>query len=182
MKIAVGEKVAGKFQYNRFAALMNNPEYYQKALNATQGANGMMDQMNDYYIEGIEGRLNTLQAAGEQVMSTLFDQDNIEPIIGAATDLLNIINGIIDSVGGGLPIFTALSALMTKIFSAQIGEQAARIATNISTMVQGGQNTKQMNSILSQLEAKGMGNTQTFDYAKESSNLMAGVSGNTQQE
>ena len=63
-KIAVGEKVAGKFQYNRFAALMNNPDYYKKAYDATQDSSGMMDQMNDTYVQGIQGRLNTLQAAG----------------------------------------------------------------------------------------------------------------------
>lgn len=154
MKIAVGEKVAGKFQYNRFAALMNNPEYYQKALNATQNASGMMDQMNEYYMEGIEGRLNTLQAAGEQVMSTLFDQDNIEPIIGAATDFLNVINKIIDTVGGGLPVFTALSSILLRTFNAQIGEQIARITTNIQASMQASANTKFMDSTLGQLEAR----------------------------
>jgi TP901 family phage tail tape measure protein len=183
MKVAVGEKVAGKFQYNRFAALMNNPEYYQKAYNATQGASGMMDQMNEYYTQGIEGRLNTLQAAGEQVMSTLFDQDNIEPVIKAATDFLNIINTIIDTVGGGVPVFTALSAVILKTFSAQIGEQAARIATNISTMIQGSQNVKQMQTTLTGLQASGITtNTDTYKYAKNSVSSMVGLSSNTQQE
>ena len=152
MKIAVGEKVAGKFQYNRFAALMNNPEYYQKALGATQNANGMMDQMNDYYVESIEGRLNTLQTAGEQIISTLFDQDNIEPVIGAATDFLNVINKIIDSVGGGLPVFTALSGILLRTFNAQIGEQAARIATNIQASMQISRNANFVEPVLGQIQ------------------------------
>ena len=146
MKIAVGEKVAGKFQYNRFAALMNNPEYYQKALGATQNADGMMDQMNEIYTESIEGRLNTLQTAGEQIISTLFNQDNIEPVIGAATDFLNVINKIIDTVGGGLPVFTALSSILLRTFNAQIGEQVARIATNIQTSMQAAKNVQQVDA------------------------------------
>jgi hypothetical protein len=183
MKQAVGQKVAGKFQYNRFVALMDNPEYYQKAYNATQGASGMMDQMNEYYIEGIEGRLNTLQTAGEQIISTLFDQDNIEPVIEAATDFLNIINTIIDTVGGGMPVFTALSAVILKMFSAQISEQTARIATNINTMMQGGQNVKQMQTTLTGLQASGIAtDTDTYKYAKNSVGSMVGLSSNTQQE
>ena len=183
MKVAVGEKVAGKFQYNRFAALMNNPEYYQKALGATQGAEGMMDQMNDIYMEGIEGRMKTLQAAGEQVMSTLFNQDDIEPIIGAATDFLNTINSIFDSIGGGIPVLTALSSVLLRTFNAQIGEQVARIATNISTMMQGSQNVKQMQITLTGLQASGMAvDTDTYKYAKNSVGSMVGLSSNTQQE
>ena len=101
MKIAVGEKVAGKFQYNRFAALMNNPDYYQKAFSATgAGSEGMMDQMQEIYAQSIEGRLNTLQAAGEQGMSTLFDQDSIEPVLEDLTHIVNAFNDLVDAAGG----------------------------------------------------------------------------------
>ena len=144
MKIAVGEKVAGKFQYNRFAALMNNPEYYQKSYSATQGATGMMDQMNDIRMEGIEGRLKTLQAAGEQIMSTLFNQDDIEPVISQVTELANGLNTVIDTVGGGIPVFTALSAILLKAFSPQIASQITQIATNMMTMAQASSNMKNM--------------------------------------
>ena len=155
MKIAVGEKVAGKFQYNRFAALMNNPEYYEKALAATgAGSQGMMDQMNEYYVESIEGRLNILRSAGEQIMSSLFDQDNIEPIIGAATDFLNIINNIIETLGGGLPVFEALSAIILRTFSSQIGEQVARITTNIQTSMQASTNAGLMDETLGRIQEK----------------------------
>lgn len=183
MKIAVGEKVAGKFQYNRFAALMNNPKYYQKSLNATQGATGMMDQMNDIYMEGIEGRMKTLQAAGEQVMSTLFNQDDIEPIIGAATDFLNIINSIFDSIGGGIPVLTALSSVLLRTFSAQIGEQTARIATNIKAISQGNQNSQLISASLTKVKDMAPeGSTQAYDFASRTAGTVKGLSDNTQQQ
>ena len=144
MKIAVGEKVAGKFQYNRFVALMNNPEYYQKAYDATQSANGMMDQMNDVYIESIEGRLNTLQAAGEQVMSTLFNQDAIEPVIGQVTELLNGFNDLVDAAGGLGGVLQALGAIMLRTFSTQIAGTISNIATAISTIVANNRNANQL--------------------------------------
>ena len=130
-KVAVGEKVAGKFQYNRFAALMNNQEYYDKALGAMQNADGMMDAMQEEYASSIEGRMKTLKAAGEQVISTLFDQDKVEPVLEDVTELVNGLNELIEVAGGAQPVFSGLSAIMLKAFSPQIGEQIDKIATNI---------------------------------------------------
>ena len=176
MKVAVGEKVAGKFQYNRFAALMNNPEYYQKSLNATQGATGMMDQMNDIYIESIEGRLNTLQAAGEQVMSTLFDQDNIAPVIENVTNLVNGLNTVIEVAGGGIPVFTALSALLLKTFSPQIAAQITQIATNMATMTQASNNMKNMQAAMNLAGQMGQGlDSRTFEVANKAVPVVTGL-------
>ena len=164
MKQAVGQKVAGKFQYNRFVALMDNPEYYQKAYNATQGASGMMDQMNDIYIESIEGRLNTLRAAGEQLMSTLFDQDTVEPIIENVTNLVNGLNTVVEVAGGGIPVFTALSALLLKTFSPQIATQINQIATNMATMSQASNNMKNMEEAMIMAGQMGRGlDSKTYD-------------------
>lgn len=130
-KVAVGEKVAGKFQYNRFAALLNNQEYYDKAIEATQDADGMMDAMQEEYASSIEGRMKTLQAAGEQVISTLFNQDMIEPVLEDVTKLVNGLNELINVAGGAQGVFSGLSAIMLKAFSPQIGEQIDKIVTNI---------------------------------------------------
>jgi len=150
MKIAVGEKVAGKFQYNRFAALMNNPEYYQKALNATgAGSEGMMNQMNDIYMESIEGRLNTLQAAGEQVMSTLFNQDAVEPVIEDVTHLVNGLNDLVEAMGGLNGVLPAISALMLRTFSTQIAGTVTNMATSIGTIVANSRNANQLQTTAS---------------------------------
>lgn len=189
MKIAVGEKVAGKFQYNRFAALMNNSDYYQKAYSATQNSDGMVDQMQDAYADSIEGRLNSLQSAGEQIITTLFDQDNIEPILGQATNLLNVINQIISAVGGGLPTFTAFSGLLLKMFSSQIGEQASRIATNIQTSVQASKNAGQMDNALEKIQGRAgdEGDEETKSGIGKIRNVLQGesfgsLSSNTQEK
>lgn len=150
-QIAVGETVAGKFQYNRFAALMNNADYYEKSLNATQDASGMMDQMNDYYMESIEGRLKTLQAAGEEVMSTLFNQDAVEPIIEDVTKLVNGLNDLVDAAGGLNGVLTALSAIMLKTFSSQIASSVTNIATGISNMFTNTRNAGSFQNVAMQL-------------------------------
>ena len=178
MKIAVGEKVAGKFQYNRFAALMNNPEYYQKALGATQNASGMMDQMNEHYMNSIEGRLNTLQAAGEQVMSSLFDQDSVEPIIGQVTELVNGLNDIVTAVGGLNSLLPALSAIMLRTFSTQIAGSVANIASSIGSIAS---NTVNANSLNTSVELLGLKNYSQSGGSSVAGKLVSGVAGSYDQ-
>ena len=184
MKVAVGEKVAGKFQYNRFAALMNNQAYYEKALAATgAGSEGMMDQMNEIYMDSIEGRLKTLQAAGEQVMSTLFNQDTVEPIIEDVTEFVNGLNNIIEIAGGGIPIFTALSALLLKAFSPQIAAQMTQIATNMATITQASNNMKNMNTAMMMAGQMGRGmNSKTYDVASRGMSVVQGLDQAAQQK
>lgn len=173
MKIAVGEKVAGKFQYNRFAALMNNPEYYQKALGATQNASGMMDQMNEYYMEGIEGRLKSLQAAGEQVISTLFDQDNIEPVIEQVTELVNGLNSLVDAAGGLTGVVQVLGAVMLRAFSTQIAGTVSNMATAMNTVAA---NSRNANQLQTSVELVGLNNYgQTQEQNSVAGKLVAGV-------
>ena len=173
MKIAVGEKVAGKFQYNRFAALMNNPEYYQKALGATQNAGGMMDQMNEYYMESIEGRLNTLQAAGEQVMSTLFNQDAVEPVIEQVTELVNGLNNMVDAAGGLTGVVQILGAVMLRTFSTQIAGTISNITTAISTIAANSRNANQLQTTVGLV---GLSNyTQSQNASSLTGKLASGV-------
>ena len=183
MKIAVGEKVAGKFQYNRFAALMNNSDYYQKAYSATQNADGSVDEMQDKYADSIQGRLNTLQASAEQVMTSLFDQDNVEPILGGVTQLVNLINSLVNTLNGGLPIFTAISAILLKTFSSQIAEQIQRISTNIEATITSMKSGGVLEQTYDQLGISDIADssTKTTEFAVGNASKFGVLSSNTQE-
>ena len=183
MKIAVGEKVAGKFQYNRFAALMNNSDYYQKAYSATQNADGSVDEMQDKYADSIQGRLNTLQASAEQVMTSLFDQDNVEPILGSVTQLVNLINSLVNTLNGGLPIFTAISAILLKTFSSQIAEQIQRISTNIEATITSMKSGGVLEQTYDQLGISDIADssTKTTKFAVGNASKFGVLSSNTQE-
>ena len=183
MKVAVGEKVAGKFQYNRFAALMNNPEYFNKAYASTQNADGMMNMMQETYAQGIEGRLNTVRAAGEQVLSTLFNQDAIEPVLEDVTELLEGLNDIIDAAGGLNPVLTALGAVMLKTFSSQISSNVVSIADSLKTSISATSNVKNMGETLRQLGIVGAGlDSETYNEAAAGVPAMRSASSETKQQ
>ena len=62
-KAAVAQTVAGKYQVGRFTALMNSPQLYDEYINASINASGTLDQMNEEFVQSLEGRMNQLQAA-----------------------------------------------------------------------------------------------------------------------
>lgn len=158
---------------------MNNQDYYDKAYAATQDASGIMDQMQSEYATSIEGRLKTLQAAGEQVITTMFNQDAIEPILGDVTDLVNQLNTVVQVAGGAQGVFQALGAILLSTFSSQIAEQVQRIGTNISTMVTASSNAKQMQGVFSQL---GINNqSETALYASQAVQNYGGLSSSSQE-
>lgn len=72
--------MAGKYQVNRFMALMDNSNMYEEYKGVTgSAATGTLDQMNEEFANSIEGRTAKLQASLEGLFSTIFDTDDIYP-------------------------------------------------------------------------------------------------------
>jgi hypothetical protein len=185
MKVAVGEKVAGKFQYNRFAALMNNQDYYDKAYSATQGADGAMDIMNDYYVDSIEGRLKSLQAAGEGLISSLFDQDAVEPMLESVTELVNNITTLTENLGGLDGVLSMVGGTFLRVFSSQIGEQVRNVATSISSITTYGKSMKDFDNSVSMLGFKDISDknhTETSKFVTSISSRFGSLSEGSQQK
>ena len=129
-KLAVGEKVAGRFQYNRFAALMNNAEYYEKAFAATQGADGAMERMQEDYMQGIEAMTQRIASNFESIFTAMYNSGAFEAIIGFFTKLTDILGKISDIVGSGA-FLAALGGLTTLVM--RLGKTA--ISENVANMI-----------------------------------------------
>jgi hypothetical protein len=72
--------LAGKYQVNRFMALMDNTDMYQEYKGATgSAATGTLDVMNEEYADSIAGRSAKMQASLEGLFSTVFNTDDIYP-------------------------------------------------------------------------------------------------------
>ncbi len=136
-KLAVGEKVAGRFQYNRFAALMNNAEYYEKAFAATQGADGAMERMQADYMEGIEAISQRIKTNIESIFTSLYNSGAVEKfaktlqfVTDRISDIVNIFENnklFFDSFEG---VVTSIIALVTKIGTKQIAQSLTNMTLN----------------------------------------------------
>lgn len=129
-KQALAVKLAGKYQYNRLMALMENAEMYGETMEASGDSEGFLQRTQDIYMESINAKINALQAAGEGLITTLFDGNEMAPMIDSLTTVLELFNDMIDSIGGSQAALTGLGAVATKVFSQQMSRGINNIISN----------------------------------------------------
>lgn len=134
-KQAAAVAMAGKQQYSRLIALFDNWDMYESALADSQTAAGALNEQQDIYMESTEAHLQKLRTTAEETYDILFDQDLVNGMIDALTNLLSVFNLWMDGVGGGLNSLIVLGTNLTNIFNKQI-------ASGISGAIQNYQGQK----------------------------------------
>lgn len=123
-KQAVAVKVAGKYQYNRLLALMENSDMYEQYLSdAYQGQEeGTLDIMQGKYMESLEGKVNSLTASFEELITSLVNQDSFGDLIDGLRHVVELFTSLSDALGGISGILPVIVASMTKMFSGNLGQ------------------------------------------------------------
>ena len=169
-QIALGTKLAGKYQLNPFMALMENADMYNEQLEMMQTSGGALDEQQAIYMDSMQARMQSLSTAAEGVISHLFNPDDLKPGISALTDVLNLITQIIDSLGGIGPILTGIGSIATKTFSNQIGQTVNNMLTNAARARASRENAQNAPEIIRQIGGLGKASQH-----KASSNLVSQV-------
>lgn len=129
-KQALAVKLAGKYQYNRLMALMENDAKYTEYLTASENSAGTLDEMQSEYMESLEGKINALVASLQGALTSLFDQDSLGPMIEGLTEIVDLFTQLTEAIGGGEAALTAMSAVGLKMFSGNIGRGISNIIAN----------------------------------------------------
>lgn len=154
-QIALGTKLAGKYQLNPFMALMENADMYNEQLDMMKNSTGALDEQQAIYMDSMAAKLQQLSTAAEGVVTHLFNPDDIKPGIEALTDALNLVTSLIDALGGIQPILLGIGSAASKIFSNQIGQAANNALTNFSRANASRRNAQNAPEIISQLGGLG---------------------------
>ena len=131
-QIALGTKLAGKYQLNPFMALMENADMYNEQLEMMQTSGGALEEQQSIYMDSIQAKMQQLSTASEGLMSHLFDPQAFSPTLEALTTLLNLVTNLVDSLGGVGPILTSIGGIGMKVFSNQLGQSINNMVTNAS--------------------------------------------------
>lgn len=131
-QIALGTKLAGKYQLNPFMALMENADMYQEQLEMMQTSGGALEEQQSIYMDSIQAKMQQLATASEGLISHLFDPQAFSPALEALTTLLNLVTDLVDSLGGVGPILTSIGGIGMKVFSNQLGQSINNMITNAS--------------------------------------------------
>ena len=143
-KQAVAIKLAGKYQYNNLMALLENSEMYNEQLEASENSLGTINQQQKIYMESLEGKLNSMQSAFEGFINSIFNSDDIKPLIDDVTTLINLLTSFSTSVGAQ-GVLTGATGTMLRGFSSNIGDQVSNVYLNKLN-----RNTKENNTVAGQ--------------------------------
>lgn len=129
-QISIGTTLAGRYQLNPFLTLMNNMEMYNQQLEVATDSAGTLDKQQAIYMDSMAAKLNQLTAASEGFISTLFNPEDWKPGIEMATDFVQLLTDMVDSIGGLTPLLTGLSAVLARVFSNNISAGITNILQN----------------------------------------------------
>lgn len=131
-QIALGTKLAGKYQLNPFMALMENADMYQEQLEMMRTSEGALEEQQDIYMDSIQAKMQELTTASEGLISHLFDPQAFSPALEVLTNLLKLVTDLVDSLGGVGSILTSIGGIGMKVFSNQLGQSINNMITNAS--------------------------------------------------
>lgn len=121
-KAYVTETIAGKFQAQNAAAILNNWKTAVEATSTALDSNGSAARENAKVLESIEGYIQRLRSEWEKLSTALVDSDFIKVIINIGTQLLKMLNGLAKfsktTLGTSLVQATALTLAITKLSKA----------------------------------------------------------------
>ena len=129
-QISLGTTLAGRYQLNQFLTLMNNMEMYNEQLAIAEDSAGTLDEQQSIYMDSMAAKVNQLTAAGEGLVSTLFNPDDYKPALDVLTQLINGLTDLINITGGAGNAFLGLGSIITKTFSTQIGRGISNLIQN----------------------------------------------------
>ena len=134
-KNSIATTLAGKYQLSRFEALMNSSDMYNKYKQSAQEGKdkGTLDQMNEKYVNSLEGKLNKLQASFEGIFTNLFNTDDFYGFLDGLSSAVDLVNELIESLGGITPLLTGIGATALKVFSGNIADSVFRVASNFAS-------------------------------------------------
>ena len=139
-QVALAQTVAGLRQYNQFAALMDNYDYYEKYKEiAESGSDGTLQEQQDIYAESWEAANNRVKASMETLYQQLLDDSFFIGLTNGLASVLDLTSKFIDSIGGLKGVLPLIGGLMLKAFGPQVADSLDNLVQNIKLKTKSGQ-------------------------------------------
>ena len=121
-KMALAQTVAGVRQYTQLMTLMENWDTFKKNLNIANSSEGTLDSQAAIYAESWEAAQNRVRASWEGLWDSLINSDSFISILDGFSGLINLAEGLVDSLGGAGGTLAAFGGILTQIFKPQIAK------------------------------------------------------------
>ena len=103
----IAETMAGKNQMDTFIGMLDSYASSTKLVTEAQNSQGSLMQMNATYAESLEGRINTLKTAQNDLYQAMLSSDAYKSAIDSLTSILGIITDLVELLQGKFLAVTA---------------------------------------------------------------------------
>lgn len=136
-QVSTAQTVAGVRQYTQLIALMDNWEYFQQNLQVANTAEGTLNQQAEIYAESWGAAKDQVKAAMEEIYSSLLNDDFFINLTKGFAEFIDVIDNIIDGLGGLKGIVAILGSVMLKAFGPQLSASINRVAADVKVVAAG---------------------------------------------
>ena len=186
-KIYLAQTMAGQRQYSNLMALFDNFDKYESALKTAQNAEGKLQEQQDVYMDRLSTHVQQLTTATEHMWMGLTDTDGFKDVIDGLTTIVEKVDKLFQSIGGGKNLLQSLVPIVMSLTS-------KTVANGINTMIINSQLEKRQlrdqksSQVLAQnemeaLQKKGQQGSQRYQVLKQKSEFLQAAPGtfSTQQ-
>ncbi len=135
-QISLAQTMGGARQYNYLLATFDNWDKYRESLQVSQTAQGELQAQQDIYLEDLSAHLKQLEATTESLYNSLFNSDDIIPVIDAIKTLVSGFDNLIQSIGGAQGAIILLGSIFSKTINGKINELLTTAILNMKNFRQ----------------------------------------------
>lgn len=135
-RVALANTVGGVRQYTNLISLMDNWDVFKNNLTMAENSTGELNKQNEIYAESWEAANNRIKASMEDLYKSIVEDDVFITLTNGAADFIEIVDNMIDSLGGLKTLLPGVLAIMTKMFSDKMILGARSISTNYKEQLQ----------------------------------------------
>lgn len=129
-QVALAKVMGGTYQYSRLLAVFENWDKYKDALKTSSEAVGTLQEQQDIYLEGTQGKLKILTATVEDLYDSMLNSNAIESVVEGFTALLKNTTTFVDAIGGGETVLLTLGMTASQVFNGQIAKGISNAIIN----------------------------------------------------
>ena len=118
----IATQAAGSRQQSRFLAMMSNYDRTMELVDAAYNSAGSSQEQFDKTLESLESKTNKLKNAWDQFTMGLANDEAIKFAVDGLTNILTLINNIIDGISGGNGLVKSITSIGMAVGAFKIGK------------------------------------------------------------
>ena len=166
---ALAQTVGGARQYTQLIALMNNWDTFKQNLAIEANSAGELGAQADIYAESWEGAKKRVQASLEDIYADIVDDKVFIKMNNGFADTLNVIDDVIEGMGGIKTILIGLTGVFMNMIGSKINPALETLKQNFLILT--GQGQKAYQNIANQMNEAIAVNTASISDPAEQQKL-----------